>query len=146
MPVIEKSIVINAPAERVFAIVDDPNRLPDYMVGIVRVADVVQTPVRIGDSMRFTYAVIGLRFPGKATILDWEQNSRVVAKLEGGIGGTYTVTLRPQSNATRATWRFDYTMKGGILGKAVNALLVERINEKNAERGLENLKMLCEAT
>jgi hypothetical protein len=40
----------------------------------------------------------------------------------------------------------EYEMAGGILGKAMNAMLVERMNEKNAERLLENLKLVSEAT
>ncbi|MFQ5933167.1 MAG: SRPBCC family protein [Dehalococcoidia bacterium] len=145
MPVVEKSITIRAPVEKVFAVVDDPNRLQEYMVGITRTTDIVRTSGRIGDSVRFTYSVMGLRFPGKATTLEWKENQRIVVRLEGGIGGTFTATLQPEGASTRVNWHFDYTMRGGILGKAANALLVERMNERNVERGLENLKMLCEA-
>ena len=109
MPVVEASIVINAPVERVFDLMDDPQRVVEYVPGIVRVSDFDRTPQRVGDSARVTYSVLGLRFP------------------------------------TRVTWHIDYTMKGGILGKAVNALLVQRLNEKNVERSLENLKLICEA-
>ena len=34
----------------------------------------------------------------------------------------------------------EYEMAGGILDKAMNAVLVERMNEKNAKGVLENLK------
>ena len=40
----------------------------------------------------------------------------------------------------------EYEMAGGILGKAMNAMLVERMNEKDAEQLLENLKQVSEAT
>ena len=145
MPVTERSIVINAPVEKVFAVIDDLRRVPEYMHGVVRTADIKQTPRRIGDTMRLTYSVMGLRFPMKATVLEREENKRGVIKMEGGMNGTITGTYEPQGSATKVTWRFDYTMKGGILGKAVNALLVERMNERNAEVSLENLKMICEA-
>jgi hypothetical protein len=36
-------------------------------------------------------------------------------------------------------------MPGGVLGKAIDALLMERMNEKNAERMLENIKMIVES-
>ena len=39
----------------------------------------------------------------------------------------------------------DYRMRGGILGKAIDALLVERMNDRNAARMMENLKMISEA-
>ena len=59
--------------------------------------------------------------------------------------GTVTWVTAGKGNATEASVRIDYQMKGGIIGTAMNALLVERMNEKNAERMLENLKMLAEA-
>ena len=144
MPKVEKSIVIDAPVKSVFAINDDPNRVMEYMPGIVRMADIVQTPRRTGDSARFTYSVLGLRFPTKHTILEWEQNKRMVVKLEGALNGTFTATYESQGSATKVTWRIEYKMKGRILEKVANHPLAERMNEKNVERGLENLKLICE--
>ena len=145
MAIIERSVIINAPVEKVFAVEDDPKRLHEYMPGIVRMTDIVETPNHVGKSARFTYSVLGLRFPGKFSITQWEKNKRIVARLEGGVGGVLTNTYEAQGRGTKVTWRMDYTMKAGILGKAMNRLLVERMNEKNMERGLENLKMLCGA-
>ncbi len=146
MPTVQKSILINAPVGRVFATHDDPRRVPEYMPGMVRVADVVRTRRRIGDSQRLTYSVLGLRFPTKMTIQEWEKDRRMVVKLEGGLNGTFTATYDPQGSATRVTWRIDYALKPRILDKAVNLPLAEGMNEKNVQRGLENLKMICESS
>ena len=51
-----------------------------------------------------------------------------------------------RGKSTHMTTAMEYEMAGGILGKAMNAVPVERINEKNAERLLENLKLVSEAT
>ena len=40
MPVVENSIVINAPVEKVFGVLDDAQRFPEYFAGVVRVSDV----------------------------------------------------------------------------------------------------------
>ncbi|MBI4337384.1 MAG: SRPBCC family protein [Chloroflexi bacterium] len=145
MPLIERTTFVDAPVERVFAILDDPMRTPEYAVGLVGVEDAMRTPERVGDSFRFTYSVMGLRFPGKLTVQEWEKDKRVVLRMEGAMPGTTTLTCEPFASGTRVTWSIDYTMKGGILGRALNRLLVERMNEKNHERSLENLKLLCEA-
>jgi carbon monoxide dehydrogenase subunit G len=60
--------------------------------------------------------------------------------------GTWLWQLEPRGTSTHLTTQMEYEMAGGILGKAMNAMLVERMNEKNAERLLENLKLLSEAT
>ena len=146
MPVVEKSVVINAPVDKVFGINEDPKRVTEYMPGIVRVADIVKTRKRIGDSQRLTYSVLGVRFPSKVTIQGWEKDKRMVAKLQGALTGTFTATYEPQGGATKVTWRIDYTMKADILERAANHPLASRMNESNLARGLEDLKLLCEGT
>lgn len=145
MPIVERSTVIHAPVGSVFGVMDDATRLPEYMPGITRVANVVRTPRRVGDSYRVTYTVLGLRFPTKIKVLEWEENKRYVEKMEGSMPGTFSYLCEPQGEDTKVTWKIEYSMPGGILGNAVNRLLLERMNEKTAERGLENLKMICEA-
>ena len=108
--------------------------------------DIVYTDERVGDTARLTYSSLGLRFPMTMTVVDHDKPKKLALEMQGGMRGTMTFSLEPQGDATKFTWRIDYTMKGGILGKAIDSLLVERMNEKNAERSLENLKMLCEAT
>ena len=146
MPTVQKSILINAPVGKVFATHDDPNRVPEYMPGMVRVADVVRTRRRIGDSQRLTYSALGLRFPTKMTIQEWEKDKRMVINLQGGLNGTFTATYEPEGGGTKVSWLVDYSMKPRILDKAVSLPLAEGMNEKNVQRGLENLKMICESS
>ena len=65
--------------------------------------------------------------------------------MDGGLKGILTFSFVAYGGFTRVSWHIDYTMKGGILGKAVNTLVVEWINRRNAERALRNLKHVCEA-
>ena len=80
----------------------------------------------------------------KSTILTWEKNKSVVAQLEGAFPGTVSTTFDEQDDGVKVTQTFDYTIRGGVLGRALNAVLVERMNERNAQHTLENLKTLCE--
>ena len=145
MAVVERSTTIDAPAEKVFEYLEDPNNIPQYAPGVSRVDDVRRSEERVGDSYRTVYSVMGLDFPTKFTTVEHERPRKVVARMEGGMTGAFAWTLAPQDGSTRVDVRIDYEMKGGILGKAMDALLVERMNQKNAERMLENLKMLSEA-
>lgn len=145
MSVVEKSIVIRAPVEEVFAINEDPRRVMEFVPGILRVSDYSYTPKRVGDIARITYSVLGLRFPSKVTVLEWAKNERMVTKMEGALKGTLTFSFTHVEGFTRVVWRVDYSMRGGILGQAANILLVQRMNEKNVERSLENLKLICES-
>ncbi|MBI4220823.1 MAG: SRPBCC family protein [Chloroflexi bacterium] len=145
MPVVERSTVIHATAEKVFKVIDDPQRLVEYMPGVVRVADIARSSQRVGDSYKVTYTVIGLRFPTRITVLEWEKNRRIVEKMEGGLPGTFTTTVQTGNGGTTVTGHVNYAIKGGVVGRVANRLLLERMNEKTMERFLENLKLLCEA-
>ena len=145
MPVIRKSVEIDAPPDKVFVVLDDPERIQEYGVGVTRVSDFNQTPQRVGDTGRITYSAMGLRFPMKFTVTAYEQNARFEMSMEGGMTGTMNWELTPQGSGTALSLTIDYRMRGGILGKAMDALLVERMNDRNAQRMLENLKMISEA-
>ena len=145
MPVIRKSIDINASLEKVFTILDDPERIQEYGVGVTRVSDFNQTPQRVGDTGRITYSALGLRFPMKFTVTAHEHNAKISLSMEGGMTGTMNWEVTPQGSGTAAAVTIDYRMRGGILGKAFDVLLVERMNDRNATRMMENLKMISEA-
>ena len=132
MATIHKSIDIEAPAERIFEILTNLKRLPEYAPGVISVEDIRQTEQHLGDSFCATYAVLGLHFPVTFTVIEYEQPTRLATRFEGGMKGTWTRLLEPRGNSTHLTTAMEYEMAGGILGKAMNAVLVERMNEKNA--------------
>ncbi len=146
MATIHKSIDIDAPAERVFAILTDIKRLPEYAQGLTSVEDIQETEQHLGDSFRGIYSTLRLHFPITFTVTEYEPPTKRTTRFEGGMKGTWTWRLSPRGKSTHVTTAMEYEMAGGILGKAMNAALVERMNEKNAERLLENLKLVSEAT
>ncbi len=145
MATITKTIDINAPVEKVFEILTDPKRVPEFAPGVTSVEDIRQSEQHIGDSFKATYAVLGLHFPMTFTATEYEQPTKLSNRFEGGMKGTWTWILEPRGNGTHLTTAMEYEMAGGFLGKAINSVLVERMNEKNAERLLENLKLVSEA-
>jgi carbon monoxide dehydrogenase subunit G len=144
MATIEKSTFIAAPVERIYAILADPDRLPQFAPGVSRVEDVRRTADGVGTSARIVYSVMGIEFPMIVRLTEHEPPHRAVVAMSGGIDGTQTWTLVAQGDGTRLGDRVEYELRGGLLGKALDALLVERMNEKNIERMLENLKLLGE--
>lgn len=144
MPTVEASIVINASVDEVFAVIDDPQRVTEYMPGVVQIYDYDYTPQRVGDQAMIVYSVLGLHIPTKVVIREWERNRWMIMYMDGGLKGTLTFSFVAYGGFTRVSWHIDYTMKGGILGKAVNTLVAEWMNRRNAERALRNLKQICE--
>src|SRR5919197_348185 len=124
MAEIHKSMTIDAPAERVFDLLDDPSAIASYTPNIERVEDVRQSEQRVGDTFRVIYKAVGMTF-------------------ENGMKGTFLYQVAPQGEQSALTVDVHYELPGGALGKAIDALLLERTNEKTIEKQLDNLRQMA---
>lgn len=145
MPRLHKSIVVSAPAEKVFEVLTNFDNLDKIAPGVSGVTGIQTTSSHVGDNAHVTYSVMGLRFPMTLTTTEYKAPSRLGQRMEGGMAGDFNWVLEPQGDACRIMLDIEYEMKGGIIGKAVDRLLVERMNETNAQHMLENLKVFCES-
>ena len=143
MAEIHKTVTIDAPAEKVFDIVDDPENYPKYVPNVSRVVDVRRSDKRIGDSFRVIYKVLGTTFDEQFTTTDYQRPTRISSAFEGGMTGTFRWAFEPLGAQTKATVDIDYRVPGGAIGKAVDSLVLERTNEKSIEGMLENLRRLA---
>jgi carbon monoxide dehydrogenase subunit G len=144
MPVVQKELMISAPAERIFGFVTDPGRLPEYAPGVASVSEIKQTSGHVGDSFKVAYSVLNLKFPMTFTTEAYREPAGIDLHMDGNMVGAWQWRLAQEGGATRVRVSIDYKLKLGLLGKAMNALLVERMNEKNTETMLANLKEIIE--
>jgi len=139
MAEIHKSATVAVPVEKVFEIVDDPANFPKYVPNVHDVVDVRRSPGRIGDSSRVIYKVLGVTFDEKFTVTESERNSRITSTFSGGMTGTFAWKFEPQGKETKVNVDIDYQLAGGPLGKAVDSLMLQRVNEKTIADMLQNL-------
>lgn len=146
MPVIKKATAIKAPAEMIFAIIADLERIPEYAPGVDKMSDVRRSDKVLGDSCRVTYSLLGLRMDEKITVNEYEPPEHYGNRVEGPMSGTQRWRLEREGDGvvTRAALEVDYQLKGGALGKLMDRLLLGRMNEKNVQRLLENVKVIAE--
>jgi ribosome-associated toxin RatA of RatAB toxin-antitoxin module len=143
MAEIHKTTIIETPVEELFTIIDNAENFPRYVPNVSAVADVKRSDQRMGDSFRVTYKVLGVTFDEKFTTTDYQRPHRLAATFEGGMSGTFRWTLEPLGPKTKLSVEIEYGMPGGALGKAVDSLLLERVNEKSIDGMLENLGRLA---
>jgi uncharacterized protein YndB with AHSA1/START domain len=143
MAEIHKSVTISASAEKVFDLIDDPSTISSYTPNVERVEDVHQSEQRIGDTFRVIYKAVGVTFEERFTITDYERPTRLASRFENGMKGTFVYQLTPQGEQTTLTVDVHYELPGGALGKAADALLLERTNEKTMEKQLDNLRQMA---
>jgi uncharacterized membrane protein len=143
MTKIERSILIKATPEEIEAIHNDIDRLTEWYAGVEKAVSDGIYP-NVGGKVRLIYKAAGMTFEMTNTCLEFEYARVGRYKMEGMITGKYAEILEPVEGGTRFTMKFDYQMPGGGLGKIVDRLLVEKMNAKNLEDSLKNLKVLVE--
>jgi carbon monoxide dehydrogenase subunit G len=144
MATVENSIVIAAPAERIFAFISEPSNLPEIWPSLVEVRDI--TPAANGGAdFTWTYKMAGIRFDGTSTSLEFAPPRLISAATKGGISSTTTWRLEPDGDGTRVTIHAELTVPGKLLGKLAEPLVM-RENNKEAAVILANLKARMERT
>lgn len=143
---IKKSIYINAPVEKVYAMARDPNRWATFYAGLSEPEE-INGHGEVGTVVKHYYLMAGMRFPVTSRVLVdsiGPNGGQWKGKIEGPLDGEQTWDYVPKNDGTEVSINISYTLPGAVLGRIANRLLVERMQERAIEQTLENLKILCE--
>ena len=146
MSKVRSEIEIAAPPERVWEVLIDPERRPQYNVSIVEVHDPSGPLDQVGSAYDAVAKVYGRRIEGRWEVTEVSPMRKIVQRGSGGAGANATVngTIEPSGEGTRAAVEVDYQLPAGFLGEVANKLFVERSVERDVRHTLENLKELVE--
>jgi carbon monoxide dehydrogenase subunit G len=141
-------VTIETPVEKVLEFVDDPENLAKCAPMVERVVEVGRSGRRVGNSFRVIYRVLGLPFNEEFRVIGFEPPRRhtphrrfqIWQTFHGRVRGTFTWTLEAEGNQTYASLDAAYQLMGGVFGRALDALLVERAVQKDVDQILENMK------
>ncbi len=147
MSLVHTAIAIDAPPERVWAVVMDPRRLGDWVTIHRRVAHVPERLVR-GSTFEQTLNLRGAPLHVVWTVVDVEPPSRAVWE---GLGPAHSrasivYALRPDGESrTIFDYSNEFTPPGGALGAVAGRVLVGGLSQREAQRSLQRLKQLVES-
>ena len=142
MAKIQRSIIINAPPEKVFAYLQDPMNVPEWLPGMIEVRNITGSDV--GQCYEWTYKMLGIHFNGESEVTEVIQNERFVLKSKAGIESIWVYTYEPHEGGTKLSLDLDYKVPVPVLGKLAEKLVL-KTNEREAELALENIKTMVEA-
>lgn len=143
MALVERNILISATPEIIDSYVLNPAMMPEWFVGAESVEADGHYPA-VGGRINVVYRTMGIAFNLTLTSESFAQGQHLHLHMDGMITGTQNWHYEPAGGGTRLHCSFDYDVPGGGLGKALDKLLLERINAENVEKSLENLKSLIE--
>jgi uncharacterized membrane protein len=142
MTKVEKTITVNAPAEKIYNYVGKVENLPEIWPSLVEVMDVESLP-NGGNRNRWAYKMAGMRLEGSSEDTERVPNERIVSKTKGGIESIQTWTFQPEGGGTKVSFVVEYNVPVPVLGKLAEVIIV-KMNDREADTLLANLKLRME--
>jgi carbon monoxide dehydrogenase subunit G len=139
---VERSIIINAPVEKVFSYISDPNNELESIPSITDVRDI--TGEGVGQKWSWSYKMVGFSLKGESEITEHIPNQRLVQKSKGGIESTWSYTFSPENGGTRLNVVVEYTIPIPVLGKVGERMVLNR-TEREADLAMTNIKEKLES-
>jgi len=148
MTLVTASIDIDAPPERVYDAMLDPERLEDWVTIHRRVNRADSGMPHEGYEMEQTLCLRGASFKVRWTLTKADKPD--TATWEGsGPAHSYARTsyrLRPRDGGgTRFDYENEFRAPGGFVGAAASKALIGGVPEREAKRSLQRLKAMLEA-
>ncbi len=138
MPKSEGSVSINAPIEKVFDAVANPEIISQISSGTV-----VGTKGKYGELGSYAdWEYLKLR--SRTTVSEVNRPYKLVEEMTGVMPGKWIWNLKQEGQAVKVDFCIEYHVPGGILGEVADKLFLGRINQKNAEKTMQGLKACCE--
>ncbi len=142
---IEKSIGINATAEKIWPMVYW-DRVPEWMDAIKKAAYTSEYKDRLGATAHVMGDAGSIKAEWDAETTEWTENERFGWRtFAGSFTGFGSMTLTSIEAGTKATFLMDYDLPYSFLGKLVDKLRVQKAMEKSVDVGLKKLKDMLEA-
>lgn len=145
MPLINKSIEIEAPREQVFAEAADPTKQPDWALFLKDVAVTRGDGRSAGSKQTWVFKVGPRAEDMEAVVTKFSENEYVSRQTSGKLGISDSMNfVALDGGATRVHWNIEYTPPMGMLGKMLDNIFVNRVFQNDVETSLERLKRRLE--
>jgi len=142
-----KSFRIQAPVDRLWELLADPNRLPEWNGAFDRVKDATGRLDEVGSTYTQVMRVAGLELTGDWTITAVDApHRREFAGSPPGLRRLEGVeTFEEVDGATQYTLEMTYTLLGGPVAGALDRLFGRPFLSRVIERNIEALRSALEA-
>jgi uncharacterized protein YndB with AHSA1/START domain len=145
---IHRDIVVNADPERCFDFIADPSLAPLFISSLYSITPIEVEPRGPGNKWGFEYDMFGVPLRGESECIAFERPSKYVWRSvpdSSMIDTTFTYSFEPEGGGTKITLDVEYETPEKVLGgKLADKLVVERMNEHEADAAIKNLKVVLE--
>lgn len=138
---------VYCPVDEVFAYHSDLERAPQHWINVIACRrEAGPGAPQVGDRYTWRYRMYGVLFAGSLVVREVMPGERFVWDTEGGLRAHVVAEYqRLSASRTRVSVNVDYDVPGGLIGRAVDRLLVEARNLADGERAMDRLVERLEA-
>jgi carbon monoxide dehydrogenase subunit G len=130
--------------EAVIDYISDVENHPAFIPPLKSVANIAGDPKRKGTRWDWTFVMAGVEINGKAETADYQAGKRYSFKTTG-IDSTFIYSVEAADGGSQVTADVVYEVPQGVLAKIADKAVVERMNERDADRAAQNLRTILDS-
>jgi uncharacterized membrane protein len=142
MAKVKRSVLVDAPVEKVYNYLVDYKNQPDWIPSTVEVWDASEPGV--GQTFKWKYKMAGILIEGETTMTELVPNKRIGFKTSGAVASEWLMVIDAKEGGTEVELNIEYTIPVPVLGKVAEKIVLKR-NEKETDLAMENIRMTLES-
>jgi carbon monoxide dehydrogenase subunit G len=143
MAKVTRNFSVKRKPEAVIDYIADVENHPAFIPPLKSVANIAGDPKRKGTRWDWTFVMAGVEINGKAETADYQPGKRYAFKTTG-IDSTFIYTVEPADGGSKVTADVVYEVPQGVLAKIADKTVVERMNERDADKAAQTLKTILD--
>jgi carbon monoxide dehydrogenase subunit G len=143
MQSVSESVTVNAPAEKVFKLLEEPERALTFIPGLTRITN-VKAKRQVGDSWDYEFNWLGWVVSGRSECTGFTKPSKYQFKTVTGNPSTWTYRCEPAGGGTKLTLDVEYDVPKSQLARFASEGALKSMNQNTAKEIVANIKALVE--
>src|SRR3982074_2233276 len=144
MAKVSRKFTVKRKPEAVIDYISDVENHPAFIPPLKTVANIAGEPKRKGSYWDWTFVMAGVEINGKAETADYQAGKRYSFKTTG-IESTFTYTVEAADGGRQVPADVSSEVRQGVLAKMADKPVVERMNERDADRAAQSLKTILDS-
>ncbi len=139
---VTKVASIKAEPAKVIEYIANVKNHPAFISALKSIDNLNGDPKHMGESWDWTFVMGGVEINGKAETADYVAGKHYSFKTTGGIVSAFSYSVEPEDGGARLTMDVNYEVPQNVLAKAMDKAVVERLNNQEGDRAVENLQAI----
>jgi carbon monoxide dehydrogenase subunit G len=144
MAKVTRKFTVKRKPEAVIDYLSDVENHPAFIPPLKSVANIAGDPKRKGTRWDWTFVMAGVEINGKAETSDYQAGKRYSFKTTG-IDSSFIYTVEAAGGGSQVTADVVYEVPQGVLAKIADKTVVERMNERDADKAAQSLKTILDS-